>query len=379
MKNRILPLLLLCLQTTTLLSQREFREIVLSGTGYERGLQHGRQLKREIAEIVELWKLNTSASEKKDADSILRDFFEYAQFTDTIRRTTPDLYDEVRGIADGSGQALEDIFVLNLLDEFWIYLDRLENHHCSGLGVPSVNGKPAYVAQNMDLEKYTDGFQVMVRIPRQGEQPEQLILTHAGLLALNGMNEAGVAVCVNAMMDLNASHRGLPVAFFIRSIISRSSKEDILTFIHGVSHASGQNYIIAVGDEVFDFEASANKVVQFKPENPHGAVYHTNHAIVNEDIKPWHLEPSESRSNSAARLEAVARRMSDVRLLEDAAKDALRSKDNVSYPVCRQRQDDQSFFTFASTIMTLSDKPFFQVTFGPPDESRYRVVNFSNH
>jgi isopenicillin-N N-acyltransferase-like protein len=48
------------------------------------------------------------------------DFFEYAKFEGAIKKWTPDLYDEVEGIAEGSGQKLNDILVLNLLDEFWI-------------------------------------------------------------------------------------------------------------------------------------------------------------------------------------------------------------------------------------------------------------------
>jgi predicted choloylglycine hydrolase len=360
--------------------RREFREILLEGTGYERGLQHGRELRGEIAEIVTLWKANTAAVTNRNADDVLRDFFAYAQFGDTIRSVTPDLYDEVRGIADRSGQALKDILVLNLLDEFWIYVDRHENHHCSSIGVPASPGRPAWVAQNMDLEKYTDGFQVLVRIPREGRRPEQLILSHPGLLGLNGMNETGVAVCVNAMMDLTASNRGLPVAFVIRRLVGSTNKEEILRFIRGVRHASGQNYVVGIGGEVFDFEVSANKVVQFKPENSHGAVYHTNHAIVNEDVKSPSEGSSESSRNSSARLQAVAKRLTTSDPVgEETVKDALRSKDDAAYPVCRENLQDQSFFTFASVIMTLSSKPFLQVTFGPPDESQYMKVHFSKH
>ena len=384
MRSLLFPVVLLCLQSMTVgversPSPREFREIVLSGTGYEIGLQHGRQLKDEIAEVVKRWKANTAAVTERDADSVQREFFAYAQFGDTIRSMTPDLYDEVRGIADGSGQAFQDILVLNLLDEFWIYVDRHENHHCSSIGVPASAGRPAWVAQNMDLEKYTDGFQLLVRISRKGERPEQLILTHPGLLGLNGMNETGVAVCVNAMMDVKASHHGLPVAFVIRHLVGSTSKERILRFIHRVRHASGQNYVVGIRGEIFDFEVSANQVVQLMPENSHGAVYHTNHAIVNEDLKSSHQEPSEGLKNSSARLDAVAKRLtSGDPIGEETVKEALRSKDDAAYPVCRKNQETQPFFTFASIIMTLSSEPSVQLTFGPPDESQYKTVYFSD-
>ena len=176
--------------------KRVLREITLTGTGYELGLQHGTILKKEIAEIVTKWKQNTTTSLGKDANQVVKDFFNYAHFDDAIKKWTPDLYEEVSGIAAGSQQAFNDIIVLNLLDEFWVYLNNIANHHCSGIGVPAVNGGTAYIAQNMDIESYTDGYQILLRLIKNGTQPEQLILTHPGLIVLNGMNEMGVGACM---------------------------------------------------------------------------------------------------------------------------------------------------------------------------------------
>ncbi len=67
-------------------------------------------------------KQNTADNLKKDADQVLKEFFKYAQFTEAIEKYTPELYAEVKGIAEGSGQSFNDIMVLNLLDEFWVYI-----------------------------------------------------------------------------------------------------------------------------------------------------------------------------------------------------------------------------------------------------------------
>jgi hypothetical protein len=262
----------------------------------------------------------------------------------------------------------------------------LENHHCSGLGVPARNGKPGYISQNMDLEKYTDGFQVLMRLNRTDKYPEQLILTHPGLIALNGMNELGIGVCVNTIMELKASSTGLPVAFVIRRIINSTDKDELLSFIQTVNHASGQNYILGIRGEVFDFEASANKVVQFNPMNENGTVYHTNHPIVNDDIKVGfekynptltdELKPNSS--NSYLRLEAVENRMMSSLDIDDGLiKEVLRSRDNKDNPVCRTNSGKGSVFTFASIIMTFSENPHIQILAGPPDESDYKRVEFT--
>jgi isopenicillin-N N-acyltransferase like protein len=364
-------------------SKREIREVKLSGSGYELGLQHGRLLKTEIGEIVKKMKKNID----KDPDQVIKQFMAYAQFTDDIKKYTPELYEEVRGIADGSGQQLADIMVLNLLDEFWVYLNNqqnIENHHCSGMGVPSINGSKSYIAQNMDIEPYTDGYQILIRLSRTKSRPEQFILTHPGCIALNGMNERGVGACMNTLMQLKASSKGLPVAFIVRRILNSQDKDELLNFIQTVPHASGQNYIIGIRGEVYDFEASANKVVRFNPNNANGTVYHTNHPIVNDDIKPWfaNFNPNATEkptsSNSYIRLASVQTRVADPKEVnDDLIKTTLRSKDDAKNPVCVSVTAGKGAFTFVSVIMTLSGVPYLQVTSGAPDESEYKRIDFS--
>jgi len=60
----LLMALVLAFQASTVFSQnvREIKEITVSGSGYERGLRHGKQLSAEIGEIIAAWKANTSAS-----------------------------------------------------------------------------------------------------------------------------------------------------------------------------------------------------------------------------------------------------------------------------------------------------------------------------
>ena len=369
---------------TGLNTRKEIREITLSGTGYELGLQHGTLLKKEIGELVLKCKENIQKQMGRDPEKLLEEFFLYAGFEKSIKKWTPDLYEEIRGIAVGSGQKFNDIMLFSLLDEFWVYLDDLYFHHCSSVGVPASNGNPAYIAQNLDIESYTDGYQVLLRVKRNANQPEQLILTHPGCIALGGMNEAGIGACMNTLMQLKASSTGLPVAFVVRRILRSTDKKDLLDFIQTVPHASGQNYIVGIGEEVFDFEVSANQVVRYDPGNPNGTVYHTNHPLVNGDVKDWYkkYDPMANenlqKENSHVRLAAVQRRVAINEKVDDnLIKTVLRSKDDQNNPVCRNYDSKKGGFTFGSVIMTLSGKPFLQITAGPPDESEYKKVYFS--
>ena len=215
-------------------------------------------------------------------------------------------------------------------------------------------------------------------------RPRQMILTYPGLIVLNGMNERGIGVCVNTLMQLEANATGLPVAFVIRHLLSMTDKQEILDFIQNVPHASGQNYIIGIRDEVYDFEASASKVVPYIPDHAGDFIGHTNHPLVNDDYKEWFIKKDKlylgskpGKSNSELRLASVEKNMSSGQVAEDALiRKTLQSKDNEDHPVCRSNGADGRGFTFATTIMTLSTPPFLEITAGPPDESEFKRIDF---
>lgn len=358
--------------------------IELSGEGYERGLQHGTQLKSNIQDVFAKWKFNIHLTTKGDPDSVLTAFRNATHFEPAIRKHAPALIDEMKGIADGSDQSYEDVYAFQLLDEFWVYLDKqsnTENHHCSGIGVAGNANHPAYLAQNMDLENYMHGYQVLFHLAATDQEPEQYILSCAGLIALNGMNENGIGLCMNTLMELQASEDGLPVAFVVRGVLSKQTGPEAFEFLQTVKHASGQNYILGIVDSVYNFEASCNQVVRFIPASGDGSVvYHTNHALANHDVKPWHKEyhqqvmAGESQSsNSEARFAALEKRLGThaVNVSVDLVKSTLRSKDDSVHPVCRTFRVGGSGFTFSSVVFTLGGKRSVQLTFGSPDESEY--------
>lgn len=350
----------------------------LHGTPYERGLAHGKALKTEIARHVGKWKTSIAEEAKADADATVVRFLSDTHFKEAARKWTPDLLEEIRGIADGSGQPYDTIFALQLLDELWVWLDKRDGEHCSGVGASERGGKPAFVAQNMDLEGFRDGSQALLHIAGDAGTPEQYVFTAAGVVALDGLNAAGVGLVVNTLDQLKASKDGLPVAFVIRGVLARGRAEDALAFVKDVHHASGQNYLLGAGGRVHDFEASANKVAEAMP----GAdvVWHTNHPIANDDLRPWYVEWTKKQgadaeqANSRVRFRAMETRFKE--RAKDAspedAKSALRSKDSQKDPVCRAFTSDPSVYTFGSVVMTLTGSPVLEVTAGPPDQSPYR-------
>lgn len=371
-------------------TKRQLKTITVSGNGYERGFQNGQQMKKEISELMILWKKDLEQNLHLPADTFIHNFLSATDFIPSIKKYTPDILDEVRGIAKGADQPFNDMLAFQLVDEYWVYQDKLSNdtihHHCSDIGVPAMNGRPAYVSQNMDLGVWMDGYQIILHIQKHGNTPEQYILSCAGLVALTGINENGIGVCVNTLMQLQASNDGLPVAFVIRGLLEKKNNKEVLQFIHTTKHASGQNYTIGTVDSVYDFEASAHKVVRLYPDAS-GIVYHTNHPVVNNDIKPWYqdyyqkyLAGTTQNRNSEIRFATLKKRANETTDKNDMfIKATLRSRDDNNNPVCRTHLPNKGGFTFGSVILTLSNKRIMQVTAGPPDESEYQTFSFDKH
>lgn len=381
----ILFLSLLCVQGQT---SRKLLQLDVSGTPYQRGIQQGTRFKTEIAELLERWKKNIRQTLRGDADSLINAFVKQTDFLPAIRLYTPGLLEEVNGIAEGSGQLFRDIYAFQLPDEFWVWVDRMGKdtsfHHCSGIGIPGRKGSPAYVSQNMDVDSWMDGYQLVLHIKGERSVPEQYILTCPGLIGFNGMNEKGIGVCVNTLLSLRASATGLPVAFMVRALLGKVRGKDALSFLQNTPHASGQNYILGIRDSVYDFEASANRVTRFFPDST-GIVAHTNHALVNTDIKPWYanyykayLDGKTKQYNSETRLRSIQKRAAVSPSKDDGfIRETLRSKDEGKNPVCNANLPNRGFFTFGSVIMTLSKQAKMQVTAGPPDESDYQLFLFN--
>jgi len=183
-------------------------------------------------------------------------------FVAEIERHTPDLLDEVRGIAEAAGVAFERVLALNLMDEeWWLTAPAERRDACSVLAAAGDEAHPPLLAQNVDLPEVMDGAQAIVRWD-DGEGRAGVVLTAAGMIGLTGVNAAGLGVCVNTLPMLNHSRAGLPVAFVMRGVLERTTAAGAAAFLETVPHASGQHYALAAADGVMGYECSAAGAVR---------------------------------------------------------------------------------------------------------------------
>jgi hypothetical protein len=365
---------------------RKLKVLVLEGTPHQRGVTHGRAMKAEIHKVVRLWKAELADAFKTDADTFIPRLVRRTEFVAAIRTWTPDLLEEIRGMAEGAGVDFETMLVLQLPDECFVHGGAIAGERCSSLGFGKGASRPGCVAQNVDTPAFTDGFQLVLHVKPQDGTPEAFVLTQAGCIGLNGVNSRAVGICCNSLWQLRGCRDGLPVACVVRGVLQQRSEADAVAFLRRVKHASGQNYLLGGPEYAFSFECSAGRVERFRPGGREDIVWHTNHPLANDDytadyaaLRKDQAEQAKREANSRARARCLERQLTDGAAVRDLAlvKATLASRDSAEYPVSRPRKGPGGAFTFASTIMVLSEPPMFHVAPGPPDVTPYEALSFA--
>jgi isopenicillin-N N-acyltransferase like protein len=344
------------------------RIVHVSGSGRERGRAHGEQLRVRIADGLERWDVEVAERMGIPAAEHVAGLLGATRFLSAIESHTPELLEEVRGIAEGSGASFERILAYNLMDEEWWYSQaRGHRHACSVVAIPAVEDRGALLAQNMDLPEVMDGGQTILRSTAP-DGSQTVVLTAAGMIGLTGGNSDGLGVCVNTLSMLNHSADGLPVAFVVRGLLERRSLAGAEEFLRAVPHASGQHYAIASDGDVAGFECSAGGVVA--SDGGQGRFWHTNHPLASRDLDPADDDP-EGTADSQARLARLAEAGPEMESTDDCER-LLADK---RAPLCVAPEAEHNWLTFGSIAMELSSPPLVRIAPGPPDRTPWIVAS----
>ena len=337
--------------------------VELEGTPYNRGFVHGELLKKEITQVISQWKQASEMMHGMNFDDIKKEFLQKTNYGDAIRKWTPDLLDEIKGISDGSGIEYETIFLFQISEELESYGRTAFVQKCTSIGVNKTENNPTFVAQNMDPPPFLQGFPTLLHIKDEHSNLESYVFTFPGFIGLNGLNSKSIAITANGLPDLYYQTEGLPVAFVIRGILNKTSFKDAVTFIHEIKHAKAQNYIIGGKDEAHCFECNTKEINRYIPAENENLTYHTNHYLV---------DPYESKYCSRLTTLEEELKKRNYKIGFDDIKRILRSrKRNAGRPISND-------WTYGSTIMLLSEDPELYITPGRPDKTEFIKFDFKN-
>lgn len=267
--------------------------ISLSGSHYEIGQIYGKALAGEIRRFYDLFLLKLAQRDVsiETALNIARKLGEY------IEKYSPDLLEEVRGIADGAKMEYQSILSLNCMFEIPRIAGKKEMHYCTVWGV--TDGRKCLAAQNLDLASEYGEFLTLFRISPSGERTV-LLLAMPSMVGMLGMNEDGLVFSGTTVSSKEANY-GLPKPFICRNILKTCDNViDATAFLQNVSRTTGGNPLLADargGLQVL--ECSVAKCVDLHPEKEY--VASTNH-YTDDDL--FGLSPPDVES-SKMRLERI--------------------------------------------------------------------------
>ncbi len=352
--------------------------VALEGSGRARGEMYGAAARDLIREAASRWRAHVLDKAPTSAAGYLAALVQDTAYRAAVTRYAPDLIDEISGIAYGAGVDEDTIFAINLLDEEWTLRERLSSsgagHHCTSLGQASAGPAPVLVAQNLDLDAWMDGLQVVLELAPvddgDEQQPAALVPSLAGMIGTMSLNAHGLGVALNTMAQLPSAADGLPVAFVVRLLARQRDVTSAEALLRALPHASGQNYLLGDPNEVLDVECSGAGAVSITLEA--SAIAHTNHPL-RDHPRPFDDPRADFRgrdftTKSEERLHHAAQALSHRRLGVDDLKHLL------SQPPIRRGDGEDPGHSLFGLVMECSSSPVLHMSAGEP-----RVDNFTTH
>ncbi|MFT6558564.1 C45 family autoproteolytic acyltransferase/hydolase [Sneathiella sp.] len=362
----------------------------LTGTPYERGLLHGSKMAPNIKANVQTY-LNRFLMGGAPRDVI---FDEAKAWTLRFENHDAGYFEEMKGIADGSGISLAEIGLLNARYElsYTLYTNEAaaandqplshEPEGCTAFGIqPEYTSSGATImGQNWDWLEGLLGNMCLLRV-RSDDHPAYLVLTQAGIVSgMIGLNEHGIGLCVNGLSSkrdgTHLHHR--PFHIRVQDIMRSTTMNAAMKIILSSDRVCSTNWMLGCkGGEVLDIETSPDVAHALYPKD--GLITHGNHFINQTGIETEFERIAPCSLYRTPRLERLIRQNQqkwDMEHLKATLKDGF----GAPKAICRYPNPDDPeearTVTVASVVMDL-DNLTMDISDGPPDASPYKRYSLS--
>lgn len=248
-----------------------FPLIEVSGTSYEMGYQHGFQARPLINNYLKLIERMTGKS---------RDLLgKYAVvFLPMFENLSAALVEEIRGLAKGADISFEEALLCQTRHEVPIAYEG----GCTAFaltGSATADGK-TIVGQNEDNRPEFSDITVLLHVKPSDGRPRALMVTSAGQLGFQGMNEHGVAHLINGLHSLDHEFRRAMFRYPLnRIMLEKGTVEECVNLLEQNRTCSAFNKIICDGQgNIADVEVRPEGIAIFSDDHPDWRI-HTNHYL----------------------------------------------------------------------------------------------------
>jgi isopenicillin-N N-acyltransferase-like protein len=340
-------------------------------SGFERGLQHGTLARDQVAVSLDTYQ------------KLFRDFVRIEwdeakeigeRYGEAITAFDPELFEEIRGVSEGSGFEVAEILALNARSEIALSVRMVDGCTAFAAFEGATVDRMTLLCQNWDWRaSQRDAFVTFV-IARQGK-PEITMLTEAGIIGKIGFNSNGLGVCLNAIVTDQVRADATPLHVVLRGILESRNLGEAIETVARAGIASAANFLVAQhGVGAIDIEALPSGMDVLLPERD--VLVHTNHLLSLRflsvrDLAVHVLPDSYPRLARARRLLEAHRGL----LSLETAQEILRDHANEPDGICRHEDavgdpEGKRLQSVFSVMMDLERREL-SVTDGPPCSSAY--------
>ena len=363
---------------------KQLPTLTLTGSPRERGYQHGKALKDGIHHFYETFmKLSEDASSLKLTEADILSFT--GKHGPYARQFAPDLYEEMEGIAEGAGLTFDKVLFINCFDEVGSVMSpelatKLTRQPLSPstLPLPGCTSFAAFGEATIDEKTYIgQGYDtgtrhyepVVFRIEAWGDEPEQLIYSHAGVLGVSGLSSAGLAIVENTLRPSD-QQPGVPYPVVVRKALQQTILSDFIGAIITAPRAHGQNYVIGAPYAAVNIETSATRY-DFKYLQD-GIFGHANHyeapQLQHLDMEPEMLPDTLIRSGRMYQLLKAKFGKLDL----EALKEVMRDHANYPNSICRHEDPREGVLSTLSALIYRPEDRLMLATYGTPCTSPFQ-------
>lgn len=343
--------------------------IKVSGSHYDMGYQCGHQCSEKIRRLTNyiLRKIN-----ERSPTTLSDAIFRTKPFISYVEEYTPNLAEEMKGMADGAAVSLEEAYLPHVGFMF------VMNLGCTTLAISAdkMSESGPIMGKNKDWDFDLEDLGTMVHFtPHEG--PVTLMYTWAGTFATDGINSEGLGVFSNGLWCEGSPREGLPMSFIYRHLLEQSTVDDAIGVIRKIKRSQSFNFLLAhVSSEIKNLETTIDDDRVLEAEE--GYLVHTNHYLSPDFLKfekiLEYLPDSPIRHKTLDEL--IRNEKGKIKMERIKAFLA----DHMNYPksICRHQAPDnpkdpyKNLKTLVSMISDL-DKRIMYAAIGNPCQNQYHL------
>jgi len=351
--------------------------LILKGEPKERGIKYGAYcqnlIQKSLSKYKELFDSNATRGDiswrkmKKIANA----------FYPGIKEFSPELLEEIEGIAEGAKIDFWDLLTMNCRSELItlaIKKPYLELDECTtGCILPEASeSNTVILLQNWDIYSWIGEFPILLEIHSKDE-PDIFAITEAGQLARYGMNRKGLALGVNGLPGYpEGKEIGLPSVFVRRKFLMQDNWADGINIILKAKHTASVNYLISYGEgDAISLECFLDKTYLLEPDN--GIITHSNHflhpALYENNLK-GEIGSSIYRHRRLRNLLKKNLPAISMENAQNAMKDHFAQPKSICRHVDMTKHELKRVKTIASVIMDVTEKKLWLCK-GNPCQGKY--------